>query len=120
MMKTLTKTTYAALTAATVLFGAMAAGSTSASAASFNVAPAVAGAADAANGNVTDVRWRGRGWRYGGYGAAAAAFGFVAGAAIASQSYRGRDCGYVTIRKKGRNRYGERIIIKKRVYVCED
>jgi len=119
-MTILTKTTTAGLTAMAILVGAVAMSANSASAASFNVAPAVAGAADVANGNVTDVRWRGRGWRYGGYGAAAAAFGFVAGAAIASQSYRGRDCGYVTIRKKGRNRYGERIIIKKRVYVCED
>ena len=61
-------------------------------------------------------RWRrGRRWRRHrhGWGAAAGFIGFAAGAALAAQA--ARDCGYVTVKKRRWNRWGERVIIKKRV-----
>ena len=119
-MMTLTKTATAGLAAITIMMGASAM-STSANAGTLNVAPAFA-AADVTEGQVTKVhhRWRRR-WRHRrhGYGAAAAIFGFAAGAALASQAYRGRDCGYVTVRKKRWNRRGHRVIVKRRVWVCD-
>lgn len=117
----LTKTTAAAgLTALTLTMGAFAVSATPAAAAGLNVAPALAASTDAVDGKVAKVhhRWRHRRWRRGhGVAAAAGIIGFAAGAAIAAQA--ARDCGYVTVKKRRWNRFGERVIIKKRVYVCD-
>ncbi|PLX38622.1 MAG: hypothetical protein C0606_10600 [Hyphomicrobiales bacterium] len=122
-MTTISKTAISTFTAAALLAGSLAATTTSASAGMANVSaaltPAVA-TTDGSDANVVKVGWRHRHHRRHHYGPAAAGlvFGLATGAMIAN-SYAPRDCYWTTIKKKRWNRYGERVIIKKRVKVCD-
>lgn len=116
-MTTLTKTTAAGLTAAALMAGMLAMSAAPASAASLNVAPAYSASTVDVQSKVDNVhhrRWRRH--RHG-WGAAAGIIGFAAGAALAAQA--NRDCWYETVKKRRYNRFGERVIIKKRVLVCD-
>ena len=120
-MTTFNKTAAAGIAALTIMTGAFAATSTPASAGALNVAPALNASTDNVKSQTTKVRrrWRrGRRWHrhHYGYGAAAGIIGFAAGAALAAQASR-RDCWTEIVRKKRRNRYGERVIVEKRVRV---
>ncbi|MCW2307121.1 hypothetical protein [Rhodobium gokarnense] len=113
------KTTVCGLTAAAILAGSLA--STSATAAPMNVGPALAKAEISADtsGDVTKVGWRRRHrHHHGGAAAAGLVFGLAAGA-IAAGAYAQRDCGWVIVRKKRYNRWGERVIVRKKVWVCD-
>ncbi len=119
-MTNLTKTTAAGLTAAALMIGTFAMSATPVAAGSLNVAPAYAASTADVESKIDKVhhrRWRR--WRRHrhGWGAAAGIIGFAAGAALAAQA--NRDCWYETVKKRRRNRFGERVIIKKRVLVCD-
>ncbi|MBB4304165.1 hypothetical protein GGD81_003221 [Rhodobium orientis] len=122
-MNTLMKKTVTGFTALSILAGAFAATAAPAAAGPLNVGPAVAAASADTTAEVQKVGWRhrhrrhhrwhrghGRGWGYG-----AAALGFAAGAAYVAT----RDCGWEIVRKKRYNRWGERVIVRKKVWVCD-
>ncbi len=118
-MTTFTNTAIATVTAASLMLGALTATTTTASAGSLSVGSAVATLE--ADGNLAKVGWRHRHHRRHGYvgpAAAGAIFGLAAGAMIAG-AHRERDCYWTVVKKKRWNRYGERVIIKKRVRVCD-
>ena len=109
------KSTVCGLTAAAILAGSLAA--TSATAAPMNMGPALSKAAITADttGDVTKVGWR---RRHRGAAAAGLVFGLAAGA-IAAGAYRQRECGWVIVRKPDYDRWGERVVVRKKVWVCD-
>ena len=111
------KTTVAAITAASLMLGALTATTTTASAGSLSISPAVASLD--ADANLVTVGWKKHHHHgYAGPAAAGLVFGLATGAIIAN-SYRGPRCYWTVVKKKRWDRYGYPYFVKKQVKVCD-